>query len=122
MSVSRIRLVLEIKGKGRCECELARHLAPLTVGSILRALPIEGRVYRYDGAFIYMETGLTIGREKQRDEFKRGDIGFMVANGALCIFLKDVKGMMFNPLGRVINNIELLEGASAGDVLLLAST
>ncbi len=121
MSVSRIRLILELKGKGRCECEFARHLAPLTVGSILRALPIEGRAHRYDGSFIYMETGLAIGREKQRDEFKRGDIGFMIANGAVCVFLKDVKGMMFNPLGKVTSNIEVLDGVSAGDVLLLAA-
>ncbi len=121
MSVSRIRVTLELKGKGRCECEFARHLAPLTVGSIVRSLPIEGRAHRYDGLFIYMETGLAVGREKQRDEFKRGDIGFMVANGAVCIFLKDIKGMMFNPLGRVTSNIEVLDSASAGDVLLLAS-
>lgn len=119
MSVSRIRLIMEVRGKGRCECEFARHLAPLTVGSIIRALPIEGRAHRFDGLFIYMETGLALGREKQRDEFRRGDVGFMVANGAVCIFLKDVKGMMFNPLGRVTSNIEVLEGIGAGDVLLL---
>ncbi|MBI5133457.1 MAG: hypothetical protein HZA83_01975, partial [Thaumarchaeota archaeon] len=42
-SVSRTRLMLELKGKGVCECELARHLAPLTVGTLMRSLPVEGR-------------------------------------------------------------------------------
>ncbi len=119
MSVSRIRITLVVKGKGECECELARHLAPLTVGSILRALPLESRIYRFDDRFVYMDTGVSVGAEKQRDSFKRGDIGFMVSNNSICIFLKDVSGMRFNPLGKVLSNIELLEDPSSKDVVIM---
>ncbi len=119
MSVSRVRVVLIVKGKGECECELVRHLAPLTVGSILRALPLESRIYRFDDKFVYIDAGVSVGAEKQRDSFKRGDIGFMVSNNSICIFLKDVSGMRFNPLGKILSNIELLEDPSNKDVIII---
>ena len=118
-SVSRTKLLLELKGKGTCECELARHLAPHTVGSLLRALPFEGRTHRFEDKFVYFETGLTIGTEKQRTAFKRGELAFMIANGSICIFVKDATSSGLNPIGRVISNIELLETSAPGDVLVL---
>jgi len=118
-SVSRTKLLLELKGKGICECELARHLAPLTVGSLLRAIPFEGRVHRFEDKFVYFETGLTIGTEKQRTNFKRGDLGFMIANGSICIFVKDSTSSGLNPIGRVTSNFELIETSAPGDVLVL---
>ncbi|MEM3084014.1 MAG: cyclophilin-like fold protein [Nitrososphaerales archaeon] len=122
-SVSRTRLLLELKGKGICECELARHLAPLTVGTLLRSIPVEGRAHHFEDKFVYFETGLTIGAEKQKSDFKRGDIGFMISNGSICVFLKDVSVTTnMNPIGRVIANIELIESSAPGDVLLLRKT
>ena len=118
-SVSRIKLLLELKGKGTCECELARHLAPLTVGSLLRTMPVEGRVHRFEDKFVYFETGLTIGTEKQRASFKRGELAFMIANGSICIFVKDASNPGLNPIGRVTSNLELLESSAPGDVLAL---
>ncbi len=118
-SVSRTKLLLELKGKGVSECELARHLAPLTVGSLLRTLPAEGRVHRFEDKFVYFETGLSIGTEKQRASFKRGELAFMIANGSICIFVKDTSGSGFNPIGRVVSNLELIESSAPGDVLVL---
>lgn len=119
-SVSRTRLMLELKGKGVCECELARHLAPLTVGTLLRSLPVEGRAHYFEDKFVYFETGLTIGTEKQRSDFKRGDMAFMISNGSVCIFVKDASASTnMNPIGRVITNLELIESSAPGDVLLL---
>jgi hypothetical protein len=119
-SVSRTRLVVELKGKGVCECELARHLAPLTVGTLLRSVPVEGRSHWFEDKFVYFETGLTIGTEKQRSEFKRGDMAFMIANGSICIFLKDaMASTSMNPIGRVVSNLELIGTTAAGDVLQL---
>lgn len=119
-SVSRTRLMLELKGKGVCECELARHLAPLTVGTLLRVLPVEGRAHYFEDKFVYFETGLTIGTEKQRSDFKRGDMAFMISNGSVCIFVKDASASTnMNPIGRVITNLELIESSAPGDVLLL---
>lgn len=119
-SVSRTRLMLELKGKGVCECEFARHLAPLTVGTLMRALPVEGRAHYFEDKFVYFETGLTIGTEKQRSDFKRGDMAFMISNGSVCIFVKDASASTnMNPIGRVITNLELIESSAPGDVLLL---
>ena len=119
-SVSRTKLLLELKGKGACECELARHLAPLTVGSLLRAIPVEGRVHRFEDKFVYFETGLTIGMEKQRRDFKRGDLAFMITNGSICVFVRDASASSgLNPIGRVTANLELVENSAPGDVLLL---
>ncbi len=119
-SVSRTRLMLELKGKGVCECELARHLAPLTVGTLLRSLPVEGRAHYFEDKFVYFETGLTIGTEKQRSDFKRGDMAFMISNGSVCIFVKDESASTnMNPIGRMITNLELIESSAPGDVLLL---
>ena len=119
-SVSRTRLMLELKGKGVSECELARHLAPLTVGTLLRSLPVEGRAHYFEDKFVYFETGLTIGTEKQRSDFKRGDMAFMISNGSVCIYVKDASASTnMNPIGRVITNLELIESSAPGDVLLL---
>lgn len=118
-SVSRTKMLLELKSKGTCECELARHLAPLTVGSLLRAVPVEGRVHRFEDKFVYFETGLSIGTEKQRSSFKRGELAFMISNGSICIFVKDAPGSGLNPIGRVTSNLELIESSGPGDVLVL---
>lgn len=119
-SVSRTKLTLELKGKGICECELARHLAPLTVGTILRALPVEGRAHRFEDKFVYFESGITIGTEKQRSNFKRGDMAFMISNGSICVFIKDTSvATNMNPIGRVTTNLESIEGSAMGDVLQL---
>ncbi len=117
-SVSRIKCIIELRDKGSCECEFIRHLAPLSVGSILRALPLEGRVIIEDN-YIGLLTNLSLGAEKQRDNYKEGDIGFMVSNNALCIFTKDVNIKGFNPIGRVLTNIYILKEASRGDVIII---
>lgn len=119
-SVSRTKLLLELKGKGVCECELARHMAPLTVGTLLRAVPVEGRAHSFEDKFVYFETGLTIGTEKQRTDFKRGDMAFMIASGSICVFIKDASATTsMNPIGKVITNLELFENSAPGDVLQL---
>ncbi|MBI5133350.1 MAG: hypothetical protein HZA83_01420, partial [Thaumarchaeota archaeon] len=70
--------------------------------------------------FVYFETGLTIGTEKQRSDFKRGDMAFMISNGSVCIFVKDASASTnMNLIGRVITNLELIESSAPGDVLLL---
>ncbi|HEX2013700.1 MAG TPA: cyclophilin-like fold protein [Nitrososphaera sp.] len=118
-SVSRLRLEIEVSNRGSAACEIVRHLAPITSGSILKNLPLQNRIHRYGDSFVYFETGLVIGAEKQRSRFKRGEIGFMVSNGALCVFLKDAAVQSMNPLGLVTANLEVIESTHPGDVLTL---
>jgi hypothetical protein len=114
-----VNLEIEVVGKASIKCELVRHLAPTTCRSILTALPIQGRVHRYGDSFVYFETGIVIGAEKQRTQFHQGDIGLLVANGSVCIFLKDTNAPAMNPLGRVVGGLESVESTGPGDVMVL---
>lgn len=116
-SVSRVRLVAEIAGKGSAECELVRHLAPLTTSALLKGLPVQDRVHRLEDKFVYIETGLVIGAEKAKTHFKRGDLAFLPSNGAVCFVIKDCTTQAMNAVGKIVDNIEAIEGVQAGDVI-----
>jgi uncharacterized protein len=118
-SVSRLRLELGIIGKQSVQCELVRHLAPTTCKLLLSSLPVQGLVHKYGDLFAYFESGLVIGSEKQRTQFRRGDMGLLVANGSICIFLKDTTSQPINPIGRVVEDLQPIELTRPGDVMIL---
>ncbi|MFZ0514511.1 MAG: cyclophilin-like fold protein [Candidatus Nitrosopolaris sp.] len=119
-TVSRIPLILEISNKGVVECEIIRHLCPITAKIILNGLPLNDRIHKLGGTLVYIETRLTIGAEKQRSRFKRGDMAYLTSNGSVCIFVKDSTAVStMNPIGVVRSNLELLESAQTGDVMTL---
>jgi hypothetical protein len=118
-SVSRVMLVAEVTGKGLAECELVRHLAPLTTSALLKGFPVQDRVHRLEDKFVYIETGLVIGAEKSKTQFRRGDLAFLPSNGAICFVLKDCMAQPMNIIGRVVNNVEIIENVQAGDVITL---
>jgi uncharacterized protein len=120
-SVSRLPLILEILGKGFAQCEIIRHLSPLSVKIILKALPLQDRVHKYGDKLVYIETGLTIGAEKQKTQFKRGDIAYMTSNGSICVFIKDSLITPMNPIGIVKSNLEVIEATQTGDIMILKS-
>ncbi|AIF84248.1 hypothetical protein NTE_02194 [Candidatus Nitrososphaera evergladensis SR1] len=116
-SVSRVRLVAEVAGKGSAECELVRHLAPLTTSALLKGLPVQDRVHRLEDKFVYIETGLVIGAEKAKTQFKRGDLAFLPSNGAICFIIKDCTTQAMNAIGKIVNNMEIVEDVQTGDVI-----
>lgn len=119
-SVSKINLILEIRGKEKLQCELKRHLSPRTVGIIIRALPLEGNAHFLGKNIVYLETPIESGLERPRREFKKGDIAFMPSNGSICFFLDDkdeVKTM--TPIGKINSQIDSLKNIKSGDVLAL---
>jgi len=119
-TVSRIPLFLEISNKGLMECDIVRHLSPFTTKIILKGLPLKNRVHKLGENLVYIETGLTIGAEKQRSRFKRGEMAYLTSNGSLCIFVKDSGPMSaMNPIGVVRSNLHLVESAQKGDVMIL---
>ncbi len=118
-SVSRLKLAIEIANKGSATCELVRHLAPLTAGAILKGLPVQDRVHRFADKFVYIETGLIIGAEKQRTQFKRGDVGFLPSNGSICVFVKDAVVAPMNAIGVVVACLEVIESSQPGDVMVV---
>ncbi len=116
-SVSRIPIIMEVVGNGIVKCELVRHLSPLTVSTILRSIPISGRIHYLGTNLVYFETGLDMGAEKQRTIFNKGDIGYMTSNGSLCVVLQDISGIMMNPVGRVLDNLDPLFTLPTGQTL-----
>ena len=116
-SVSRIPIIMEVVGNGKVKCELVRHLSPLTVSNILHSIPITGRLHYLGTKLVYFETGLNMGAEKQRAVFSKGDIGYMTSNGSLCIVLQDLSGIMMNPVGRVLDDLNPLVTIPTGHTL-----
>lgn len=121
-SISRIPVTLEVTNKGFAECEMIRHLSPVSVGIILKRLPLQDRIHKFGDKLVYIETGLAIGAEKQKTRFKRGDIAYMTSNGSICIFINDSSVVPMNPIGIVKSNLEIIEATRTGDIMILSNT
>jgi hypothetical protein len=122
-SVSKIEAVLKIKGKSELKFELKRHLAPKTVGNLIRSVPLEGNAHMMGTSFVYMETRVNTGGEKLRTQFKKGDVAFMAANGSICFFVNDFESTKsLTLIGKVTSNIEILNDVKPGDVFLITQT
>jgi hypothetical protein len=118
-SVSRFKIAVEIQDKGTALAELVRHLAPLTIGALLKSLPLEDRVHSYADKFAYIETRLKIGSEKHKTDFRRGDIAYLTSNSSFCVFVQDAKVQPMNMLGTVTSNLEVIESSRPGDVMIV---
>ena len=118
-SVSRIPMIVQILDKGVAPSELIRHLSPSCVRMILNCLPLQDRIHKYSDSIVYIETRLVIGAEKQRTQFKRGDIAYLTSNSSICIFTKDTVMTPMNPIGIVKSNLEIIESTQSGDIMIL---
>jgi len=123
-SVSKLPLVLDVKGKFKINCVLKRHLVPTLVGKISRSLPLEGHAHILGKSGIYFETSVDAGLQRTRKEFKKGDIAFLSIAHAICFFQSDSKVQKeMSPIGRIVDDPELLENIESGDeVMLYAET
>ncbi|MDE1829588.1 MAG: hypothetical protein KGI25_04630 [Thaumarchaeota archaeon] len=120
-SVSKIDLVLSLKGKSQSGLELKRHLAPKTTGVIVRALPLEGNAHMMGSSIAFMDTALNTGGEKLRTRFKKGDVGFLASNGSIWFFLADTSQTKpMTLVGKITSNIEALSQVKPGDIFSLA--
>ena len=118
-SISKVKVILEISGKGVSQGHIVRHLSPLTSSAILKSLPIQRRANKFKDRFVYIETELALGREKQRTNFKRGDLAFMTFHGSICVFLNDTISTPMNPLGVVTTHLQMLETIVPGDLITI---
>ena len=117
-SVSVVNLILEINGKSKLFCQLKRHLSPKTVGLISRSLPIQSNAHKMGNSVIYIETTIDSGIERQRSEFKKGDIAFMPYEGSICFFFADssnVKPMSL--IGKIVDNADILKEIKSSDII-----
>jgi hypothetical protein len=112
--ISRIKVRFLIEGVGEAEGELIRFLAPRTVDTIVRKLPVEGRAALWKEE-VYFEIPVKIGEEKAKPAVETGTIAFWPMGSALCIFYGQSQPYSpVNILGKVTKNLELFKQAKSG--------
>ena len=112
--VSRIKVKFILEGLGEAEGELVRFLAPRTVETIVRKLPVEGRAALWKEE-VYFEIPVKLGEEKAKPTVETGAIAFWPMGSALCIFYG--KSQPYSPvsiLGKITQNLELFNQVKSG--------
>ncbi len=112
--VSRIKIKFIIEGAGEAEGELVRFLAPRTVDTIVRKLPLEGRVALWKEE-VYFEIPIKMGEEKAKPTVEQGTIAFWPMGSALCVFYG--KSQPYSPvsnLGKVTSNLDAFKAVKSG--------
>ena len=117
--ISSIDVILKINGGIDITCQLKRHLSPITVGMIMRMLPLSGNAHQLGESVVYFGTNINSGIERKKTDFKRGDIAFLPTEGSICFYINDVyDGKSMTPIGKV-NEIEKLNEIKPSDILSL---
>ena len=112
--ISRVKIRFLIEGVGDAEGELVRFLAPRTVDTIVRRLPVEGRAALWKEE-VYFEIPVKIGEEKAKPNVETGTIAFWPMGSALCIFYGQSQPYSpVNILGKVTKNLELFKQVKSG--------
>ena len=112
--ISRIKIKFLIEGLGEAEGELVRFLAPRTVDTIVRKLPVEGRAALWKEE-VYFEIPVKLGEEKAKPTVETGTIAFWPMGSAICIFYG--QSQPYSPvsiLGKITQNLELLRQVKSG--------
>ena len=119
-TVSSINLILKINDGEDIPCQLKRHLSPITVGLIMRMLPLNGNAHQMGKSIVYFETSINSGIERKKIDFKKGDMAFLPTEGSICIYMNDVSdGKPMTIIGKV-NEIDKLNGVKSSDILSLS--
>jgi len=113
--ISRIPFKILLEGFGEAEGEFIRFLAPRTVDSLLRHIPLHGRVTIWREQ-VYFQVPLRMGAEKPVSKVNEGDVAYWPMGGALCVF----KGAMqthgqVNLVGRILSGLELFRKVQSGN-------
>lgn len=112
--ISRIKLKFIVEGSGEAEGELVRFLAPRTIDTIARKLPVEGRAALWKEE-VYFEIPVKIGEEKAKPTVETGDIAFWPMGSALCIFYGQSQPYSsVNILGKITKNLEIFKQVKSG--------
>lgn len=113
-NVSRIKVKFSIEGLGEAEGEFVRFLAPRTVDTLARKLPLEGRAALWKEE-IYFEIPVKMGEEKAKPTVEVGTIAFWPMGSALCVFFGP--SQPYSPvsiLGKITKNLEIFRQVKSG--------
>ena len=112
--ISRVRVKFIIEDLGEAEGELVRFLAPRTIDTIVRKLPVEGRAALWKEE-VYFEIPVKIGEEKAKPTVETGDIAFWPMGSALCVFYGQSQPYSsVNIVGKINKNLELFKQVKSG--------
>jgi len=115
--ISRVKVKFIIAGLGEAEGELVRFLAPRTIDTIVRKLPVEGRVALWKEE-VYFEIPVKIGEEKAKPNVETGAIAFWPMGSALCVFYGQSQPYSsVNILGKITKNLELFKQVKSGAII-----
>ncbi len=112
--VSRIKIKFLIEELGEAEGELVRFMAPRTVDTIVRKMPLEGRAALYKEE-IYFEIPIKMGEEKAKPTVETGSIAFWPMGSAICVFYG--KSQPYSPvsiIGKVTKNLDIFKQIKSG--------
>ena len=112
--ISRVKIKFVIEGLGEAEGELVRFMAPRSVDTIVRKLPVEGRAAIWKEE-VYFEIPVKMGEEKAKATVETGSIAFWPMGSALCVFYGT--SQPYSPvsvLGKVTRNLELFKQVKSG--------
>lgn len=118
-SLSRIPIRIKIIGVGDAEAEFNRLTAPLTVGELVKRLPIGGVAMPGQGSVCVL-LGLKRGAEKPVTSVEAGTIAYWPRQGSLCFYPK--AGPTYGPVSRVgiiKTNVGLFEGLKTGSRIVV---
>ena len=112
--ISRVNIKFVIEALGEAEGELVRFLAPRTVDTLVRKLPVEGRAALWKEE-VYFEIPAKIGEEKAKPTVETGAIAFWPMGSALCVFFGESQPYSpVNILGKITKNLELFKQVKSG--------
>ena len=112
--ISRVKIKFIIEALGEAEGELVRFLAPRTIDTIVRKLPVEGRAAIWKEE-VYFEIPIKMGEEKAKPTVETGTIAFWPMGSALCVFYG--KSQPYSPvsiLGKITSNLEIFKQVKSG--------
>jgi hypothetical protein len=120
-SQARVPIIVKIAGVGEAPGELNRLTAPLTVGDILKMLPINGRTVPAQGC-VSILLGLKRGTEKPVNQVEAGTIAYWPRASSLCIYPEAAKTYgPVNKIGRVTGSLEMFRNLKSGSRIIIAA-
>ena len=118
-SLSRFPIKVKVLDIGEASGELNRLTAPLTVGELMKRLPITGRNMPGNGCVTIL-LGLKRGAEKPVSNVDAGVIAYWPQQGSLCIYPIAWKtSSPVNKVGIILNNVDIFKGLKTGSRVVI---
>lgn len=118
-SLSRFPIRVKVLELGEASGEFNRLTAPLTVGELMKRLPISGRIMPGHGCVAIL-LGLKRGAEKPVSHVEAGSIVYWPQQGSLCIYpIASKTSSPVSKVGVIFNNVDIFKGLKTGSRVVI---